>query len=153
MARFLKYKVAYKFGNGIEIKDVKELHVNEFGVKGVVAGNDGEETVKLQIDSFNSHLLEFTGAFDSKGFGIYSDMVIDDTSTFKRYVIGFADGCFYAFNIANPEDMRTLNHEFVRSVEVVGNVHQNPEFTEPTQEDFNRAFNLNKDEKADTIQE
>lgn len=142
MTRILKYKVAFDSKDGVQIKDVADIYLNEMGVRAVSFLEKENEYTELPILEGKSYLMEFSGSFDSKGFGIYTSMIIESIDDFKRYIVNFADGCFYAFNLANREDYCVVNNVFAYRCTIIGNEHQNPDLCKVSEEDFNKVFNL-----------
>lgn len=142
MTRILKYKIVFNSSEGFLIKDVEDLYLSDMGVRAVSFKDKDDEYVEIPLVDGKSNLMEFTGIFDNKGFGIYTSMVIDNLDTLKRYIVNFADGAFYAFNVNDFEDYILLDNSFGLRCEIIGNEYINPELCTPSKEDFNKVFNI-----------
>lgn len=70
-------------------------------------------------------LEQFTGFRDFFGAPIYEGDILEDHEDFTRWVISFSDGGF----VGNCTDTEESVSE-LEGLEVVGNVHENPELLE-----------------------
>lgn len=143
MFKILKFKVAYKWGNGIHISDVAELKFNDLvpshavvNTKEMVDGQEVTDTMTLPIDLQSVFLMECTTKYDKKGYLIYTGMVAEKEDK-TRYVISFFDAGYYAFNPDNENDYILLSEGVASQLTIIGNIYQNPELGEK-KIDFNK---------------
>lgn len=69
---------------------------------------------------------QWSGTMDKNGEDIYEGDIL--RGKFRNYVVHFMDyyGGFVAQNVVD-EDFFLLNHHNAKHVEVIGNIHENPE--------------------------
>lgn len=80
------------------------------------------------VSAVNGSIMQYTGYSDISNRFIYEGDIID--RKFK-WIVEFEDGCFYA---KNQYGKAYLLHDIIRKrriagspIEVIGNIHQNPE--------------------------
>ena len=94
----------------------------------------------LQTIQGDMKLMQFTGLKDSKGVEIYDGDVVSidknsalgiDFNLGSILTVGFFNGCFCGYiKNADTVDARPMN--LLRDIEVIGNIHENPELLEAT---------------------
>src|SRR5690606_17408949 len=96
-------------------------------------GTPDLETIQSFMHHFgDKKLLQFTGAKDHQGKEIYENDVVKINEVQRRYIVKFHNGCFKLFH-TDPKlnDMLwgTIERvsELLWSLEVVGNIYENPE--------------------------
>ena len=83
---------------------------------------------QVMLEKGDDILMQFTGLLDKNGKEIYEGDIIKDQWS-ERYTVTFEDGCFYGKykDREADADINIFHEESI--IEVIGNVHENPELT------------------------
>jgi uncharacterized phage protein (TIGR01671 family) len=127
MSRKIKFRAWDKSrGRFFTCRNWVEFGVNKYGVLSAKNIERGGGYVKLPIQ-------QFTGLHDKNGKEIYEGDVLYSELYNKEYIVGFCNGCFslkYNNGKENGKVFYLFNHmqgAKKRSIEVIGNIHENPE--------------------------
>lgn len=79
-------------------------------------------------------LGQFTGFYDKNGNEIYEGDILKPLNEHFTYVVKFGNGCFYIEYILGKWNTLERGIEvyknFDRDIEIIGNIHENPELLE-----------------------
>lgn len=91
----------------------------------------------IKRDDYNVYMLEvipetigqYTGLKDKNGKEIYEGDIVKIDKEDYKYIVKFYDGCFVGINKYDEhyEQAKILGNLFTLELEVIGNIHDNPE--------------------------
>ena len=113
--RQIKFRAWHKTGEAM-MPDVKNVH-----------------TLNSEFQNDNLIFMQFTGLKDRNGVEVYEGDLVkkDDDKFVKAGVVSFIHGCWM---VASKSGEQYFNlHWHLSQVEVIGNIHQNPELLEQKQ--------------------
>lgn len=111
-----------------EMLDVEYLHwddcTREFSIR-----------TTMYTDYFDIEdmiLMQYVGLKDKNGKEIYEGDIVKIDKEDYKYIVKFYDGCFVGINKYDEhyEQAKILGNLFTLELEVIGNIHDNPELLE-----------------------